>query len=316
MAFRRPLYVTSGGDLREMDNIQIGQLATVAYRDYMDSPSVTLTNAGGNITSLGSFADTRLRAGTYAVRNDRFPTAEETPNVETVTVTYDNIGQLVNGFDYLSGINSAQKPLYYDDSGNLREMSAQDLMDTIGTYAIDTLAGPISGGDSLYTLRDSNDDPDPLLNNTSDGLFIDPLFRDTRANVAAYTASGIIETPDQPITIQEYWLYRLEPLAMPSYTLPAYYRSATGNVETFSDFVIEGLLGNVVAHMAANVPGSRLRYNVNGNGTTIATFVNTKLNGSGNYQTKFASATDEYFSQEFPNGSVVSTTYNLKVERV
>jgi hypothetical protein len=43
---------------------------------------------------------------------------------------------------------------------------------------------------------------------------------------------------------------------------------------------------------------------------------NTKLNGSGNYQTRFVNAND-YRTQEFPNGSVVTeATYYLKARKV
>ena len=42
--------------------------------------------------------------------------------------------------------------------------------------------------------------------------------------------------------------------------------------------------------------------------------VNTKLDGSGNYQTRQVG--DDYRSQEFPNGSVQTiTTYNLRINK-
>ena len=44
--------------------------------------------------------------------------------------------------------------------------------------------------------------------------------------------------------------------------------------------------------------------------------VDTKLNGAGNYQQEYVNATDDYRSQEFPNGSAVTiSTYNLRITK-
>ena len=65
-----------------------------------------------------------------------------------------------------------------------------------------------------------------------------------------------------------------------------------------------------------NLSSNTLRYFIGGGGTTLGTgMANTKLNGSGNYQTRQVS--DDYRAQEFPNGSVVTeATYYLKARRV
>ena len=42
----------------------------------------------------------------------------------------------------------------------------------------------------------------------------------------------------------------------------------------------------------------------------------TRLNGSGNYQTRFVGV-DDYRSQEFPNGSqITAATHRLKINQV
>ena len=66
-----------------------------------------------------------------------------------------------------------------------------------------------------------------------------------------------------------------------------------------------------------NLTSNKLRYFIDGAGTTLGTgMANTKLNGSGNYQTRYVN-TDDYRAQEFPNGSVVTeATYYLKARRV
>ena len=66
----------------------------------------------------------------------------------------------------------------------------------------------------------------------------------------------------------------------------------------------------------ASTDGYTLRYSL---GTSSANFtkgsgiVDTKLNGSGNYQQRFVNA-DDYRAQEFPNGTPTTiNTYNLRI---
>ena len=51
-----------------------------------------------------------------------------------------------------------------------------------------------------------------------------------------------------------------------------------------------------------------------GGNTRGTAMVDTRLNGSGNYQTRQVG--DDYRSQEFPNGSAATiTTYNLRITK-
>lgn len=298
MAFRRPLYET-GGNLREMSDLQIGALATRAAREYLSSPSVSLSvvSSGGN---LGTISDTRLQAGSATSDSTNFDTAAETPNISTVTVNYARINQSVTNTDF-PGL-SMGRFLYYTDGGDIREMSDQDMYDTIGDPAIDQI---LSGADALYTIR-----------NTTTLSFYDrvsstPVFSDTRANVAAYTASGIPETRDQPTTINNYYLFKAQSSSY-SIVSPVYLRSSDNRLQTYTETTAATLMREMIRHMAAEVSGRRIRFSWNGSGTNTGTVVNTKLNGSGNYQT--LQVDDDYRSQEFPNGSVVTAnTYNLRV---
>jgi len=73
---------------------------------------------------------------------------------------------------------------------------------------------------------------------------------------------------------------------------------------------------NVMRYAIANVSGLKLRYSINGAGTTCGSaMTDTRLSGSGNYQTQQVGG-DDYRAQEFPDGSPVTIdTYTLKVQK-
>ena len=75
---------------------------------------------------------------------------------------------------------------------------------------------------------------------------------------------------------------------------------------------------NDIRHYAAeDTAGHKLSYNINGSGNSRGTaMVDTRLNGSGNYQT-FQAGLDDYRSQEFPDGSPATiNTYTFKITQV
>ena len=84
---------------------------------------------------------------------------------------------------------------------------------------------------------------------------------------------------------------------------------------TISD--VDVVLGDWLRFTAAHsADGYKITYNAatSGGNTRGTAMVDTKLNGSGNYQTRQVS--DDYRSQEFPNGSAATvTTYNLRINK-
>ena len=72
----------------------------------------------------------------------------------------------------------------------------------------------------------------------------------------------------------------------------------------------------LIRHHVVNTSGSTISYNINGSGNNRGSgMVDTKLNGSGNFQTRFVNS-NEYRAQEFPNGSAVTVnTFFLKINR-
>ena len=72
----------------------------------------------------------------------------------------------------------------------------------------------------------------------------------------------------------------------------------------------------MVKYSAVNDSGFTISYSINGSGNNRGSgMVDTRLDGSGNYQTRFVNAND-YRAQEFPNGTAQTiSTYFLKIHK-
>lgn len=305
MTVRTPLKLDGSNNLIEMSSTDIANIKNQVRYLYGTDPSVDLSKVSSD-GSLGSISDTRLQAGASTTDATNFDTAAETPNVSTVTINYSRIAETAENTAETADTNSLAFPLY-NTSGDIRSMTLTDMYDTFIYPAIDTLT-------------DGTDQPGTYRIHTSTSLSghtlisSTPIYSDTRANVGAYTASGIGETQDQPTTITNYYLFRTDSGSAVSYTVPMFTRSADADIQQYSTANFDNLLKNCVRHVASEVTGSKIRYNFNGSGNNKGSgMVNTILNGTGNYQTLLVN-TDDYRTQEFPNGSVVTAaTHFLKI---
>ena len=308
MTVRTPLKLDGSNNLIEMSSTDIANIKNQVRYLYGTDPSVDLSQVSSE-GSLGSISDTRLQAGASTTDVTNFDTAAETPNVSTVTINLSRIAENAENTAETADTSSLAFPVY-NTSGNIRSMTLTDMYDTFIYPAIDTLT---NGTDQPGTYRihtSTSLSGHTLISNT-------PIYSDTRANVGAYTASGIGETQDQPTTITNYYLFRTNSGSAVSYTVPMFTRSADANIQQYSTANFDTLLKNCVRHVASEVVGSRIRYSINGAGNNRGSgMVNTVLNGSGNYQTLLVNAND-YRTQEFPNGSVVTAaTHFLKIRQV
>ena len=192
-------------------------------------------------------------------------------------------------------------------------MSLDDVKDTFLHPAIDLM---ISGTESsstagTYTITDS---ATAATNYTN--ISTTPVFIDTRADTSAYTSDGIPEDVDQPTTITSYYLHSRDGSANTPSRMPVVL-DGDNNIQEMSNSTIDSVLGDWLRYTAANSSdGYKITYDANtsGGNTRGTAMVNTKLDGSGNYQTRQVG--DDYRSQEFPNGSVQTiTTYNLRINK-
>ena len=311
MAVVKPLYVVSG-NLQEMDSTKVDELIARAVYQYSLSPSVVLSvvSSGGN---LGTISDTRKQAGSVSTSNSSFPAESSTQEPQTVTVNFDKM-QNTTTTSTPTADTGKTFPVYYNSSGQIQAMSVADWKDTIIHPAIDLLAsGTVSataaGTYHITTSASVSGSTEVSGSNT-------PVFIDTRADTSAYSAGSIPETQDQPTTIQNYYLQRIDGTDA-SYTEP-YFLDGSNNIQEFTTANFDALLLSWIKSTAAgSTDGFAISYSVgtSGSGQTRGSgMADTILDGSGNYQTR--QENDDYRAQEFPNGSVTTAnTYHLRINK-
>jgi hypothetical protein len=321
MAVRKPLYYDSG-NLREMTDEQIAQVKARMFWSYVSNPSVSLTvlNSGGN---LGTITDTRLQAGAVSTSASSTPTEAETAEPSIVNVAIARIQQTIAS-DPNPATTPTQYPAYYTADGNVRAMNLQDMYDTFAeevfnggwTAADGSTVYPSLINAEIYTIHTTTSLTDYTAVPGPDGSTIIPVFSDTRADVAAYDAGNIPEDQDQPTTIQNYYLLKKDVPALPA--LPSMVRVNTdGNVVAMTNAAIDTAIGAAIRYMIQAETGYKIRYeygvNGSGTGTTVGSaMTDSRLDGTGNYQTLFVGA-DDYRAQEFPDGTQqVINVYTLK----
>ena len=308
MAVRKPLYYVSN-NLKEMSTAMVTEIVKQAVYQYSLNPGVSLSVVGSSGT-LAGMSDTRLQAGAATSDATNFDTAGETPDVSTVTVTYDKVSHANASVSPTSDTGKTW-PVYVNSSSNIQAMNLTDIKDTFLHPAIDLLASGSIGTDQggTYHVNASNSvSGSTLVSSTA-------IFTDTRANAAAYTASGIGETQDQPTTINNYYLHKITGTNT-SFTAP-YSIDSNNNIKEYTDAAFQSLLQEWMRYTAvSSSDGYALSYNIgtSGSGNTRGTgMVDTKLNGS-TYAT--LQVGDDYRSQEFPSGSAVAqNTYFLRINK-
>ena len=309
MAVRQPLYYNSG-NLQEMTTAMVGEIVDQVVYQYSLSPSVPLTVVGSS-GSLSAISDTRLQAGASTTDVTNFDTQAETPNVSTVTVTYDKITETRTAGTPTVDTGKTW-PVYYTSGGAIQSMNLQDVKDTFLHPAIDLLTAATTTTQQAGTHFISS----ATSVSGSTRVSATPVFTDTRANAAAYTAGGIGETQDQPTTITNYYLYTVNG-SDTSYTAPLFIEGSN-NLQIYPDATFETLMQEWIKYTAvSSTDGYSFAYNVGTSGSGEirgSGMADTKLNGS-TYRTRFVNA-DDYRTQEHPSGSAVTqNTYYLRINK-
>ena len=307
MAVRTPLYNNSG-NLQQMTTAMVTQIVQQTVYQYSTDPSVALSvvSSGGSLTGL---SDTRLQAGSQSTSVSSAPAESTTAEPSVVTVSYDKITSTSSGGSATTD-SGKTFPVYLDGLNNIQAMTHQDMLDTFIHPAIDLMTSGSTGTDQGGTYQISTSAS--LSGNTA--VSGTAVFVDTRANTGAYTSGSIPETLDQPTTINSYYLQRINGTDT-SYTLPMIIDSSN-HLQVSPEVTFETLLKNMVKYSAVNDTNFRISYSINGSGNNRGSgMVDTRLDGSGNYQTRFVNAND-YRAQEFPNGTAQTiSTYFLKIHK-
>jgi len=305
MAVRTPLFFNDDQNLQELTSAEISQIKLRMYNLYINNPSVSLSyvSSGG---TLGTISDTRLIAGNSATSISAFPEEITTEEPTVFNVNFSRINQTIDTVSQPSNTDNIEYPLYYTIDGNLQSMTLQDMYDT---FAFDVI-NELNIGGVIYTISTETSITDYTLVDAT------PVFTNTSTNTSLYSAGGITETLDQPETLENFYLHKRNPDLVFSYNIPVRL-TATGNIETPEFNTFDSILESVIRYTAANVTDYRLRFGYNlENGNNCGTaMIDTRLNGSGDYQTLQVGG-DDYRAQEFPNGSEITiNTYSLTIRK-
>ena len=318
MTARSPLYVDDNNDLVEMTSAEIVEVQKRAIYAYSQSPTAVLTQVASNGALVTGMNDTRLKAGATSQSTSAFVAEGTTAEPATVTVAFDkiNLAYTASGSVGETSDTGTTFPVYYDSStGSIHAMSLGDMKDTFLHPAIDLLISGTESADTggTYSITDAATAATNYTKVSGDDT---PVFIDTRADTSAYTAGGIPETLDQPTTVTNYYLHRRNGAASTPSKMPLVIDSEN-NIQEMSNSSIDTIIGNWLRKTAAHsTDGYKITFDVgtSGGNTRGTAMVDTRLNGSGNYQTRQVS--DDYRSQEFPDGSAATvTTYNLRINK-
>ena len=312
MAVRAPLKNNSG-NLQEMSTTEVNEIVDQIVYQYSLNPSVSLSVVGSSGT-LSAITDTRLQAGAQSTSASAFPSEATTAEPSVVTVTYDKISETRATITPTADTGTTW-PVYYTSGGEIQAMTLTDVKDTFLHPAIDLLAsGSLTTQQAgIYHINANTS----VTGSTEVSGSNTAVFVDTRANTGAYTAGSIPETQDQPTNITSYYLHKITG-SDTSYTLPISI-DGSNNLQVYPEATFESLIQEWIRYTAvSSTDGYSLSYNIgtSGSGNTRGSGIaDTRLNGSGNYQTRFVN-TDDYRAQEFPNGTATTiATYFLRINK-
>ncbi len=305
MAVRQPLYYNSSNQVQAMTTTMVDEVVDQIVYQYSQNPSVTLSVVSSS-GSLDAMSDTRLQAGAASTSTTSTPSEATTAEPSVVTVTYDKITETRATVTPTSDTGKTW-PVYYNSSNQIQAMTLADVKDTFLHPAIDLLSSGSTGTQQGGTYH--------ITTSSSGAVSSTAVFANTQADTSAYTAGGIGETLDQPTTLTSYYLHQLAG-SDTSYTLPLF---VTGSdmLQSFPEATFESLIQEWIRYTAvSSSDGYSISYNIGGSGNNRGSgMADTRLNGSGNYQTRFVN-TNDYRAQEFPNGTATAiNTYYLNINK-
>ena len=312
MAVRQPLYYNSG-NLQEMTTAQVAEIVDQVVYQYSLNPSVSLSVVGSS-GSLDAITDTRLQAGATSTSATAFPSEATTAEPSVVTVTYDKISETRTSVTPTTDTGTTW-PVYYTSSGQIQAMTLTDVKDTFLHPAIDLLSAATTTSQQAGTYHINTSTT--VSGSTEVSGSNTAIFVDTQADTSLYTAGGIGETLDQPKNVTSYYLFKVDG-SDTSFTAPLFVEGSN-NLQTYPDATFKSLMQEWIRYTAvSSADGYSLSYNIgtSGSGNTRGSGIaDTRLNGSGNYQTRFVN-TDDYRAQEFPNGTPTTiNTYYLRINK-
>ena len=202
--------------------------------------------------------------------------------------------------------------LIKESKRKIKAMTVDDMRDTFVNPVISEIASSTNSVTQAGTYFISSSST--AANSEQEVVSATPCFVDTRANLGAYSSGSIPEALDQPSTIQNYYLHR-NIMASPTYTPPMFITSA-GHIQEFTTATFGEMAKQLMNISVTSIVGKKITYSLGTNTTNYTKgtgMADTRLNGSGNYQTRYVN-TNDYSAQEFPNGTPTTiNTYYLRL---
>lgn len=324
MAVRAPLY-WDGTEVQEMSIAQVTAICERMNNAYSGNETVTLSVVASAGT-LAAMDDTRYQAGTFTTSTTAYATEAATPDISTITTTFDKISQSKSSPSSYPVDANKSYPCYWDTAtGEIRAMTQQDMIDTFVDQATDLLAAGNTESDTSkkagsYTISTSNSLAGATL------VDVAPIYTDTRADATLYTSGGIPEAQDQPEDVNNYYLHQWNGDASAGADVPLMINITGGvtDLQTYSDADWDFILSEYIRYATENEIGQRINFEIYEVGSAPAganlcgtAIVDTTLDGSSasGYTTRLVNAND-YRTQEFPNGVPTTIkTYGLYVTK-
>lgn len=332
MAYRRPLKL-DGGNFRAMSSAEVNLIVDEIIRQYGNDPSVTLTVDPGN-GNLATYTDFRLTAGPMATSSSPNPSADP---ADFTSVVYENTYSFANDpTEVTNFINSEfggtfpkrqsmsggvysnfSYPVYLTGSGDIQAMNATDMYDTFMAPALEKLVlgtTTSEGQAGTYFISTSTSETDATLVSAT------PVAIDTKADIAAFASGGLPEADDQPVTVNSFYLHRIDPVAGVDYVPPLSIKIDENNLQAFPAVSFQPMLSDMIRYHAIATSGTALRYEYYLSGSSPAGF-NTRGTGiTDTYDNTYNIRYDQnaanpnataYYAQNVPSGtpSVQSTQF-------
>lgn len=340
MTVRRALLIRNSEAIREFTNTERDNIHKFIARCYADASNNTggvKLNFVSSAGSLDAMTDTRMQSGTSVVTTGNqdavdggaaeYANEATTPEPTSFTQeTFDKIDQSrSNPSSSSSGFTSSDwdswtaKPVYMESDDVIREMTFQDVLDTFIDPVIDNIVSgttsEFAGGTYFISTNSSE-------TNCSDlgTVFVDTITDTTNITAGSIGTNGTVQQ-GSATTQTTYKLFknngvvvtRKLPLVI-DYTGNG--RTNPGGLREMTTAEFFDLMCKLIRREVFDGTGNTLTYSINGTGVAKGTsMVDTRLNGSGTYTTRFV-GTDDYRAQEFPDGTASAVqTYTLRLNR-
>lgn len=324
-AIPEPLFYTDDNNLQIMTATDVTDIHDQVVALYAANQTVTLNNdTNVNLTAAGytaldglPMADTRLTSGAASVGGAGYvaETTTQEPQIKTSNMT--RIGHITTSGLTLPTLNL---PIYRRGDGDIQTMTPTDFLDTFIRPAITLLtsASTTTQQGGTYRVHTAT----TLSGHTRVGTTY--IYQDTRADTSEFLAANIGTAgtvQDIPETIQGYYLLRVTPAAASTTIKVPAFKRLDNNIQAGTLTSFNSLLEAYVRYATTQSVGDRIKYQVatsapSGGAQRGTSITDTALTGGAGVYTQRLVNSNDYRSQEFPDGTpATSTTYGFYIVR-